>query len=406
MILTVARKNIWRKKVRSAVLLTAISLGIMAGIFNIGFYYGMIDQRVESAINTEVSHIQIHDTSYIVKPDIENYIENATAIQKEINSFPEVEASSGRIIINSMASTAETGSGIRIMGIDPETEKEVTSIHSRMTAGSYFEGDQNKPAVIGEELADELDVKVKEKIILHLSTVDGTMVSAMFRVAGLYKTSNARFDERNVFVRITDLAELTEMKPDYANEIAVLLYNNEDLQPVTRELSEKYPGVSVQSWDEIMPEVGLVEKSMDVTMYFIMLIILMALIFGIINTMLMAVMERVKEIGMLKAIGMSRYKIFIMIMSETIILALIGGLIGLAGGYLTIEVTSNTGINLSMYGAAWSDLGYDPVIYPTIGWVKLVVVTIMIIFAGITASIYPSLKAIRLNPAEALKIDM
>jgi putative ABC transport system permease protein len=406
MILLISWKNIWRSKVRSTVILVAISLGITAGIFNMGFYYGMGNQRVENAIKTEASHIQIHDTSYMTNPDIKLYFRDADKMKSEIESLPKVKSVSNRLVANSMATTAETGAGVQIIGIDPEAEKQVTDLYAKLISGSYFEGTKSKPILIGEKLAKKLDADVKNKIILHLQSVDGTMVRARFKVVGIYKTSNSQYDETNVFIRKTDLSNLIHIDKTAAHETAIFLHNNEDIDAVTKNLSEKYPNLSVLSWKKIMPEVGLVEGSMDISMYIIMVIILLALCFGIINTMLMAVLERVKEIGMLKAIGMNKLKVFTMIMYETVMISLTGGVVGLGLGYLTIVLTQKTGIDLSMYSEGWEALGYDPVIYPTIEPSKLLVVTLMVIATGMIASIYPAIKAIKLNPAEAIKVDM
>lgn len=406
MIASISWKNIWRKRTRSIVILIAISLGIAAGIFNMGFYYGMIDQRIESAINTEASHLQIHDTSYMTNPDMELFFDGADAMKKKIGSLSQVKAVSNRILVNSMALTAETGTGVQIIGIQPEEEKKVTNIHSKLTAGSYFEGTRSKPILIAGKLAEKLNVKVKNKIILHLQTLEGSMTRGRFKIVGIYETSNAQFDERNVFVREEDLSPIIELNENAAHETAVFLLRNDDVEAVCDTLSSLYPDLSVEPWYEIMPEVGLIEDSMDITMFFIMLIILLALCFGIVNTMLMAVLERVKEIGMLKAIGMNKPRVFAMIMSETVLLALTGGVLGLGLGYLTVLITGQTGIDLSIYSKAWEELGYDSIIYPSIELPKLLIVALLVILTGIVASIYPAIKAIQLKPAEALKVDV
>lgn len=406
MILSISWKNIWRSKTRSSVILIAIALGITAGVFNMGFYYGMIDQRIETAINTESSHIQVHDSGYLTNPDIKLYFENTGEIKDRIDSLPGVKAVSNRILVNSMALTAESGAGVRVAGIDPAEEKRVTNIYSKLVQGDYFKSDVRQPILIGEELAIKLDVDKGNKIILHLQTVDGTMTRGRFRIVGVFRTSNAQFDERNVFVERSDLAAMIGLDPGKAHETAILLEENDLVEPVKEEIAAMLPDLSVKPWHEIMPEVSLIEESMDITMYFIMLIILLALCFGIINTMLMAVLERVKEIGMLKAIGMNKVRIFSMIMTETVLLALTGGVAGLGLGYLTIIITGRTGIDLSIYNQAWQELGYESVIYPTIEILNLVIVTMLVVATGIIASIYPAIKANKLSPAEALKTDV
>ena len=141
-------------------------------------------------------------------------------------------------------------------------------------------------------------------------------------------------------------------------------------------------------------------------MYILMVIILLALLFGIINTMLMAVLERIKELGMLMAIGMNRKRIFSMIMTETILLSLFGGSIGIILGILFTLYFGNAGIDLSVWATAYASMGYDSIIYPILTLRDTVVTTIMVLGTGLLASIYPSIKALKLKPAEAIRIDM
>ena len=195
MLLQIAWKNIWRNKVRSLVILTAIALGIFAGVFNMAFYYGMVDQRIEAAISNEASHIQIHQNKYLSDPNLETYIPDAERIKSEIDTMSEVAHTSVRVLVNSMISSAETGSGIRIVGIVPDDEKEVTNIHTHLISGEYLTGISRNPIVVGQKLADKLKIKLRSKVVLTLQSVDGEMIYASFRVAGIYSTSNTMFDE-------------------------------------------------------------------------------------------------------------------------------------------------------------------------------------------------------------------
>jgi len=155
----------------------------------------------------------------------------------------------------------------------------------------------------------------------------------------------------------------------------------------------------------LMPDMQMMNKSMDLSMYIIVGIILAALGFGIVNTMLMVVLERIKEIGMLMAVGMNKLRIFLMIMLETVLLSLTGGVTGIALALLLVKITSNTGINLSFYSQGLEAYGFDSVIFPKIDISIILQITLLVIFVGIIASIYPARKALKLNPAEALRSD-
>jgi ABC-type antimicrobial peptide transport system permease subunit len=167
------------------------------------------------------------------------------------------------------------------------------------------------------------------------------------------------------------------------------------------------PGMDVQTWDEIMPEAGMYSSAMNYYLFIFMIIILLALGFGIVNTMLMAVLERIKELGMLMAIGMNKRRVFSMIMLETVFLGMTGAIIGMAISYGLIWYTGRTGLDLtSLYQEGFEAIGFSPMIYPTIGWESFIQLIFLVVLTGVLAAIYPARKAMKLNPSEALRIDM
>jgi ABC-type lipoprotein release transport system permease subunit len=406
MIWSVAWRNIWRNKLRSIVIIIAITIGIFAGVFTWAFYRGMVNQRIQTAIITESSHIQIHHKNFLQNPDQKFYIQGIDSIARIISHMQGVKAVSKRMLMNAMISSAETGAGVKITGIYPVNEKRVTNIYSKITNGKYLEKGRGTPIVIGQQLAKKLSVKMRSKLVITIQTVDGTLTSGLFRVAGLYKSSNSVYDEMNVFVQYAELAALINLDENNGHELAVLLESNEQLENLAGALRDKFPELDVKTWKELMPEVSLVEETTDISMYVFLGIILTALIFGIINTMLMAVLERVKELGMLMAIGMNRIRVFMMILLETVLLSLTGGITGIVAGYLVTIYFGNKGIDLSRFAEAYEKLGYESMIYPISSIDIDIIVACMVLVTGILASIYPAWKAIQLNPAEALHSDI
>jgi ABC-type lipoprotein release transport system permease subunit len=173
-----------------------------------------------------------------------------------------------------------------------------------------------------------------------------------------------------------------------------------------KELGKKYPDLKVESWGEIDPMIVMLADYMAIYNYFMIAVILAALAFGILNTMLMAVMERTKELGMLAAIGMNRKRVFSMIMIETIFLTIVGALVGLALNSILIAHFNKVGIDLTkMMGEAFEAIGFDSMIYPEMGPVYYFGITVLVVAAAILSSIYPALKAVKLNPAEAVRTD-
>ncbi len=406
MLWSVAWRNIWRSRMRSLVIICALAIGILSGVFTWALYEGMVTQRINSAIKTEASHIQLHHKKYLENPDLKYFIHNSDSIRDQIDSMKGVSAVTVRLIVNSMIASAETGSGVQVIGINPDDERKVTNIYEKITDGGYFEGKGRNPIVIGKKMADKLNVNVRSKLVLTMQDMNGEIVRAQFKVAGIYKISNSMYEEMAVFVRKSDLASLIAMENTDGHEIAVLLDDDRTYNDIQNKLSARYKDLDVKSWKEIMPEVSLVEESLDISMYLILGIILFALLFGIINTMLMAVLERVKELGMLMAVGMNKKRVFIMIMFETLFLAFTGSIIGIILGYMFIVLLMKTGINLSAWGEAYERLGYDTVIYPVPDLLIAVKVTAMVFVTGLVAAIYPAIRALKLKPAEALRTDI
>jgi ABC-type lipoprotein release transport system permease subunit len=405
MLWSLSWKNVWRNKVRSTVVIIAVTLGVFAGIFIMAFTNGMVEARIKTIINTEISHIQIHKPGFQENNDFSLRIENADSLLRLIQKTRDVAAVSKRLVVSSLAASAETNTGVKISGIIPEEEKRITDIHTRITEGKYFEGIDRNPIVIGQKLAEKLKVSLNKKIIITLRDVNMNITGGAFRIAGIYKTDNDLFDEANVFVRYSDLARLTGLKGTEAHEIAILLDNNKSTGSVKKELQHKFPNLLVQDWMEISPEAGYLVSAMDQYMAVFIIIIMLALCFGIINTMLMVVLERVHELGMLMAVGMSKLRVFTMIMLETVYLSLTGGFLGIILGSLICKHLERVGLDLYFWKDVYSSFGYSSFIYPVVNFKLIVFTGVMVILMGIISAIYPAVKALKLNPAEATRAE-
>ncbi|MCF8331865.1 MAG: ABC transporter permease [Bacteroidales bacterium] len=407
MVIAIAWRNIWRNKLRSLVVIIAITLGIFAGVFSTAFMKGMVDQRIESAIENEVSHIQLHHPDFRQEDKLKQFIPEAGQKTDSLYEIEGIEAASNRLSSNCMITAAGTGSGVLLNGIHPEDESRVTNIHTKIVEGSYFEDipKRIKPLVIGNDLADKLNVKIKSRIVVQFADVHGNPVSLGFRVTGIYNTDNSVFDKMHVFTRYQDLQSAMGVPEGAGHEIAVLLKDNELLEEVKTQTASLFKQQEVSSWKDISPELSYLNDVMGQYMYVIIVIILLALLFGIINTMLMAVLERVKELGMLMAIGMNRKRVFFMIMMESVFLAVTGGITGILAGYGITEIFGSTGIDLSIYAEGMAAMGWEPVVYPAVELETLAGVTGLVILTGIISAIYPALKALKLNPAESIRTE-
>ena len=406
MLFSISWRNIWRNKVRSLVIIFSIALGIFAGVIASAFFKGMAIQRIQKVIKTELSYIQIHNPGFEQTSDFTNFIVNSEDITQKIKQIPNVSGVSRRMSVQSMAASAETASGVIISGVFPEQEATVTNISTKIIDGQYFEGIKRNPVVIGKKLAEKLNVKVRSKIVITIQDLDNNITSGAFRVAGIYSTDNNMFDEANIYVRFTDIQKLTGFPMNAAHEIAINISDNKELPvilPKVKEITNN--DLDVKSWKELSPEMNYLTEAMDMYMYIFIVIILLALLFGIINTMLMVVMERTKEIGMLMAIGMNKMKVFGMIVLESVLLSLTGGIVGVLVGALSAKYGETHPIDLSMWAQGYQALGYDAFVYTVLDPEMLINITVLVIITGIIAAIYPAYKALKNDPADALRIE-
>ena len=398
-LLNIAWKNIWRNRFRSLIIMSATTLGIFAGLLIISFTKGMTEQRISNALNTEVSHLQIHRPQFIIQDDITLLIHSSDSIEKVLRGNEQITGYSSRILLNSIISSAETGTNAKVKGIDPEKEKQVTDLYKHITQGSYFVADRLNPVVIGEKLAAKLKVKLNSKIVLQIQDLQGNITPAAFRVSGIYKTENLAYDEVNVFVLKKDLRRLTGIDSTSVHEIAIFLKNYQQAKKVQADLKTQLPGLEILTWKELDALLSYMSDIMDQYLYFVMIVILLALIFGIVNTMMMSILERVKELGMLMAIGMSRQRIVRMILYETVLLTLTGAFFGILIGTLFVSYYHKHGIDLSLWSKGMGQYGFATTVYTSIQPSYIAEIVMLVIMTGFLAAIFPVWKHLSISVA-------
>ena len=405
MILKIAWRNIWRNRQRSIVMMIAITAGLWGGLMATGIMLGLIDQRFKTSIEQHISHVQVHHPEFLVDQSVKYDIPGWGSLRDTLEQDDRVQAFSGRTMVSAMLGTANLTTGIQVIGIDPQMEAAISSLDQRILEGSYFEMEMRNPVLIGKRLADKIKARPGSRIVLTFQDIDGEITAANFRVAGVFQTANSLWDEQNIFVLQDDINAYIGYEGQ-VNAISILLDDHQQSMAFAKAYGKELPNLKVRTWAEISPELSYLNEMSGMMMFIILTIILMALAFGLLNTMLMSVFERVKELGMLMAIGMNKKRVFAMIMLETIFLSLCGAACGMLTAWATIRPLNRAGLNLAVVGGdSLAEFGFEAMVYPQLDTASFVNLTILVLLCAILTAIYPARKALKLQPAEAVKIN-
>ena len=394
-----AWRNIWRNKTRTTVFLLAAFFGFAMALFTLNLMKSISQQRLDDAKNLQTSDLQIHKMGFQDDKDITLFIPNAENVIQKVKENANVDVVAKRISTNAVAASPENSIGCEIKGVEPTTEREISVVQDFLVEGSYLSTDMRMPILISKKTADKLKLKLKSKIIITLKNTQEEIVGGSFRVAGIFATPSTPFDENTVIVNYTDLQELGSISEP--QEIAIKIKDPTKLietqSGIQETLSAEY---EVNNWKELLPELNAFDAFINMFGVLFTIIVILGLGFSLMNIMNMIVQERTHEIGMLRAIGQSKFKVFSMLLNEAGVLMMIGAVSGILFGYVLTLIASKVGVPIS---SGLDMLGIRPVMYPKLNpEIIIMVIVIAKIFTVAIASI-PAYRAMRIKPNGVLR---
>lgn len=394
-------KNVWRNPARSGVVIVAVLLGTWAGIFCAGFFNGLIQDYLHKQIELSIGHLQIEHPEFGDLNNPKYSISNPDELVQSLHTKPYVENVSAKSVATGLAQSPHSSFGVTINGIDVSSDTSL-AVHQYISEGRMVDTTSRNPILIGIELAERLDLELRSRIVLSFQDAGGEITGGAFRVVGIFDTFIDQFDESTVFVLQNDLNRLLGQ----ARLIHNIRIDIDDLSTAemhATEIAQEFPNVEIKTWRDIAPELRYTFDMMDLTLYIVMIIIIIGLVFSIINTMLMAVLERTRELGMLRAIGMNKSRTFSMVMIETVFLTMVGAPVGLLLSWLCIVYFGNVGINLSVFAEGLNQYGIGTVVYPSLTWPYYVNIMLMIAGASLLSALYPAWRTLKLKPVQAIR---
>lgn len=396
-------RNIWRNPRRTLVVLMAVAIAVWSMIVSGALLRGIGDQLVRNGIATLTGHIQIHQRGYRDDPAIETRMADSGALHETLGHYlPSGALVADRVRVGAIASNARHSEGVTLVGIDPGAEKAISFIGRSVTSGAYLTADDGYGVLIGEALMDSLETQIGRKLILMSQDTGKEIASRAFRITGVFKTELEATEKQFVFITLPASRSMLKMGQTLS-EVSIVLPDRGKVESTAAALRAALPSsYEVHTWQDLLPFATAMLKMYAAITYLWYLIAFLAMGFGIVNTILMAVLERTREFGLLRALGMRAGWIVQEVLTESLLLLVIGMSLGTGLGVLSAAALAHSGIDLSALAGGVTRFGLPHIIYPVVLVADAVLANTVVFVLGLVVSVYPALKASRFTPVTAM----
>lgn len=400
-IATLAWRNLWRNHRRTLVMLSAISIAAWAMIFMTSLIRGMVNEMLRDGIRSLPGHVQVHHSDFRDDPSVGNLVGMTSADIGTALADAGIEQYSARVRVPAVISSERESRGVLLLGVDPEREVAIDSIGSSVAEGRTLESIDDNGVIIGRKLAKKLDTDIGKRIVLMSQDPDNEVADRGFRVVGLYEASLAAQEEAFVFAGRATIQRMLRID-DSVSEVAVV---GEDYRVVAPLLTSVRAAIGGQDevlpWMDIDRYLGTMMGVMDGFVLVWVIVIFLALSFGLVNTLVMAVFERVREIGLMLALGMRPASILGQIVVESLFLLALGLMIGNLFAYLSV-IPLTDGIDISAVAEGMEMFGASSILYPELELRDMTTANVVVLVLGLLASLSPAWRASRYEPVEAI----
>ncbi len=401
MLMHLSWRNLWRNYRRTLIMLLAITVGVWAIIFMTALLRGMVDDMVRQGLEALPGQVQIHAHHYRDDPSVNHSLPAPDAGLMRLLNGPQVKAWTSRVKVPAMISSECANRGVSLLGVDPATETALGLSLTDITAGRFLNGTDDPGIVIGEKLLQRLQTRLGKRVVVMSQDPDNVIADRGFRVVGVFHAELESREESVIYAGRSVIQGLLGMGSD-VSEIALLGHDYRKpenlVQSLRRVLGER---AEVLPWKELDPYLASMMRVMDGFVLVWMIVVFMALSFGLINTLMMAVFERVREIGLMQALGVRPSAILCQFLIEALMLLALGLLAGDILAFASI-VPLQDGIDVSGVSKGLEMMGASSVLYPVLHWPDLLLANGVVMVLGILTSLLPAWRAARYQPVEAI----
>jgi len=396
-----AWRNLWRNYRRTLIMLLTIAVGVWSMIFMTALMRGMVDEIVRNGLATLPGEVQIHAPAYRRDPSVVNrFASPSGALLTALGQSP-VVAWAGRVRVPAVISSERDSRGVTLLGVDPLAETRLGSAPEEIIAGRFLSGVDDKGVVIGASLARRLETRLGKRIVIMSQDPDNNVVDRGARIVGIYKARLPSTEDVFVYAGRSVIQAMLEIDGDLS-EIAVTADNYRAVQDWYPALaSAAGENLEVLPWTELNTYLSSMLSVQDGFALIFMIVVFLALSFGLVNTMVMAVFERVREIGLMQALGMRPGLILAQVLLESFYLLGVGLAVGNTAAYITVKLLED-GIDISGVAKGMEMMDMSPMLYPALRIEDMVMSTVVVISLGLAASLLPAWKASQLDPVRAL----
>jgi ABC-type lipoprotein release transport system permease subunit len=399
LLVALSLRNLFRHKRRNLMLLMAIVVAVAGVVVTNGLIRGMQFDMREAAVANLTGHIKVLAPGYLDDPNIEKSFELAPDWQPDLPAAT-LEGWAARIRIPAVIMSERETRGVQFVGVDPAREN-ISFLGDVDITGEGLRDHEDGRMLIGVELARQLETKVGRRLVLITQGLDGRNREAGFRIAGLYDAEGTALEKQFVFTGVSALQNMVEAP--VVTEVSIKLVDELQEGAVKNSLASFFSALDVMDWQELEPQAAAMFIYVDSAILIWFMVIMGALIFGLVNTLITAVMERIKEFGMLRAVGMKSGAVIIQVVLESTLIMLAGVAIGVLLGWVLATQWLGDGIDLSQWAQGVEMAGMRSVLTPYILIEDIVLVTVLSLFFGVLAALYPAWRAVKIKPLEALR---